>query len=353
MDKELKAFAIIIAAMIFILITPLILNTCFPSRESPAPSPAPNPIVSPAATPKPISDEERIELAKQDIGKIETDSGGTYYKTLAFLDRQEKQLDEYMLNNCAPTIYARVTDEKGQIFSKISNQSFVYGPYILTSSAINSAFEMPEIPPAPPGMTEKEYKEAIERYKEKFPDLSTSKVEIWIEWIIPPPKTADESVGASPIIEFVEKVDIEDEIISKKLDDAGMAVFKRIKREQTSPTPMPECLYLKFGDSDKLEKGDVLLHAEHIEGLSALIKGSYTAGVDTKNSFYLQGSYPKKTLGAPIFAFRKSNQEPELVGIITGTGDPIESRGFATNINYILKLLSMAGIDLASISDRK
>lgn len=304
----------------------------------------------PMATATPaLSEEERIEQAIADLHKIEVESAGTYYKTLAFLDRQSEPLDDTQIIECVPSINVRTTDENGRISYENSLQSFVYGAYIFAPKIVLPDLT-PRPPPAkPPFLTDAEYEKFVENYKNNLPDPSKNEIRIWIGWErhLINPKNEDEP--SSLISDFVEKVDIENEIIREKLDELGIIVLKRNMIEQKRARP--DCLHPNIGSSLALEGADVLVFSEYVEGQSAIIKGSYMSPSREKHGFYFQGSIVRRMLGSPIFAFRKTTQEPELVGIVTLTGDPLETRGFAVSIDYILELMDLAGIDVTEIPD--
>lgn len=316
-----------------IIVLSLLVAAC-----SSEPTPTATPIPTP--TPHPLSKEERIQIVRDNIHKAEIASPGIYYKSWAFLDRREKLLDITPLTECAPSINIEIYDENGNSIYKNSGQSFVYGSYVFALSLLIPSFELRPPSPPFPGMSKDEYERFVDEYNKNQPDPSKFTIRSWIEW---------ERAPRPIIFDFVEKVDIENKIIAEKLDELGIAVFRRNMIEQTHSRP--RCLNTTIGEPDELEKLDILAHTERLENKNSIIKGSVMSLSREKHGFYFQGSIIRRMLGSTIYAFRKTTQEPELMGIVTLTGDPLESRGFAVSINYILELMDLAGIDATEIPD--
>ena len=302
--------------------------------------------VQEVTVPASLSEEERIENLRNDILSFIAQSDGTYFKTLQYLDFTNLSLSAVPAAECTKIITTRVFDENGNIKDEQTTLGFVFGPYVVAPLAFVLSFptrETANLTP-PPGLTEEQ--------KKSFEKLVESQLELLEKWLTDAYVFWENDIfeeGAEGFLaQRIEPIEIYDDTLKRELAEANIAIFERSPKndEQGRPISFPECrtLSVATGNPGELQPLDLLVNTNILKDSGgivpySIVQGSYMGVAQSPNSFYFQGSIITKNLGGFIFALRKETQQWEAVGIITKTMDPVETRGTAVRIDYVLELL--------------
>lgn len=266
--------------------------------------------------------------------------GDLYAQTLQYFDLTGQKSNTDAITQCVEKVTVLTNDDKGAYFAQRDGFGFIFGEYLFIHTSTYPSLPPPNIPPSlsNPNATPEEQKEALVEFQKEMDRLAKFTHMVMILW---------PSDGPAINLEFAEKIEIKDTALSFELEKLGVRVLKRVPTFDGTGKlkEFPACNF-STARFEHIETQDFMAGVEEIitprenDLRLGIATDAYQGKNSASNEFYFQGSASWRELILPLFALNNETHKWEVVGLITQSFSPAETRGRAVRMDKILQILS-------------